>query len=681
MSEVIQPINGLKHWRYFIDADNVFHLEFNKHETNVNTMDQDVIAELAVVIQTAKDAKPKALILTSAKKSGFIAGADIKQFAHLKTVAAAVSLMHQGQDLFTEIENLPFTTVVVIDGFCMGGGCELALAFDYRIAVDQPKTSIGLPEVKLGIHPGWGGTVRLPKLIGIIKAMPLILTGNALRAVQAKKLGIVSAAVPPRNLRRAINFYINQGKNTKFAGKSFFMNLALVRKFIGGRIRKQLAAKACPEHYPAPFAVVDNWVRFGIRDENKAYKVEAESIAKCMVDPTARNLVDVFFMMEELKSHGKSAQFKAQNVHVIGAGTMGGDIAAWCALRGMTVTLQDREAKYLVPAMTRAKKLYEKKLKLPNLVQQSLDRLIPDVAGYGVAKADIIIEAIFENLQAKQELFRHLERHAPAHAVLATNTSSIPLQEISAVMQNPERLVGIHFFNPVAQMPLVEVVHSASTSPTVVAAAQAFVVQIGKWPLAVDSQPGFFVNRVLMPYLMEAVLLYEEGVEAKTIDRAAVAFGMPMGPVRLADQVGLDICLSVANNLAAACGMQVPEKLKELVANGHLGCKTGKGFYTYSSKDKADKPTADTTGIPADVSDRLILAMVNEAMACLRRGVVASEQECDAGMIFGTGFAPFRAGPMHYARARGIDNIIAALERLSAKYGARFTPDVGWHSI
>jgi 3-hydroxyacyl-CoA dehydrogenase/enoyl-CoA hydratase/3-hydroxybutyryl-CoA epimerase len=358
---------------------------------------------------------------------------------------------------------------------------------------------------------------------------------------------------------------------------------------------------------------------------------------------------------------------------------MGGDIAAWCAVQGMNVSLQDREPKYIAPAIDRARKLFTRRLREPRLVNAAMDRLMPDHRGHGVARADVVIEAIFENLEAKQDLFRTIEPRLKRGALLATNTSSIRLEDLRVALSEPAQLVGLHFFNPVAQMPLVEVIRAEGADADAFAFALAFAKRIGKLPLPCSSAPGFVVNRVLMPYLMEAFRAGEEGIPLPLIDRAATDFGMPMGPVELADTVGLDVCLSVAQVFAREFGVEVPDRLREMVERKQLGRKSGQGFYAWR-KGKPVKPEAQGSA-SADLGDRLVLAMLNEAVACLREGVVADADLLDAGVIFGTGFAPFTGGPVNYARQRGIDNVVAALRALRERYGDRFQPDAGWAAL
>ncbi len=407
---------------------------------------------------------------------------------------------------------------------------------------------------------------------------------------------------------------------------------------------------------------------------------EANSVARLIQGSKVRNLVRVFFLQTRLKGLGDKKSFAPRHVHVIGAGTMGGDIAAWCALRGFNVTLQDREAKFLGNAFKRAHRLYAKRLKATAERNAALDRLIPDIHGDGVARADVVIEAIFEDIDAKHAIYRDIEPRMKPGAVLATNTSSIPLETLATALQEPDRLVGIHFFNPVAMMPLVEIVKTESSSQQTIQHAIAFTQQIGKLPLPVKSSPGFLVNRILMPYLVEAFTLYDEGLAPEAIDKAATDFGMPMGPVELADTVGLDICYSVAQNLSQAFGIDVPAGLKKFVDSKQLGKKSDRGFYQY----KKGKPIKDKDADPGDqkmIQNRLIFRFLNEAVACLQEEIVEDQDLLDAGIIFGTGFAPFRGGPMNYTLEQGVEAIMHSMTDYTASYGARFEPVEGWSQL
>jgi 3-hydroxyacyl-CoA dehydrogenase/enoyl-CoA hydratase/3-hydroxybutyryl-CoA epimerase len=443
----------------------------------------------------------------------------------------------------------------------------------------------------------------------------------------------------------------------------------------------QVRARARPEHYPSPYAIIDLWREHGARGA-AAYEAEARSIATLMVGDTSRNLVRVFLLQDRLKNLGGKSKVPFERVHVVGAGVMGGDIAAWCAQRGLNVTLQDRELKYIEPAMQRTRVALEKRLKDAGKAAELMTRMTPDVAGDGVPRADVIIEAIFENAEAKHELFARVEPRMKADAILASNTSSIMLEQLDDKLPDPARLVGLHFFNPVAQMPLVEIVRGAESGDTAIQKAIAFTRRIDKLPLPCRSAPGFLVNRVLVPYLYEAMFALQDGIPIETIDEAALRYGMPMGPVELADVVGLDVCKHVGDIVSSALNKQKPDtsRLDALIAAKKLGRKTGEGFYVWKD-GKAVKSGSPVPEPPHDLEDRLILALANECAAVLREKIVADADLIDAGVIFGSGFAPFRGGPLTYARARGIDAVVNRLEDLARAHGARFTPDDGWSEL
>lgn len=648
-----------KNWRLETDNDQILWLYFDKANASVNTVDRPVMEELSDIINTlAEDRVHKGVILASGKKNGFIAGADIAEFTRFKDIDQAVLVLTTGQEILNRLEALKIPVVAMIDGFCLGGGLEIALACHYRVAEESGKTRLGLPEVKLGIHPGWGGTVRLPRLIGAPQALNLILSGHTVSGKAAAKLGFVDVAVPKRQLVHAAKYYAlnNPGRHKPTTLQSL-TNQKLVRQVLAYYLRKQVAKKANPLHYPSPYDVLDNWEHVGV-DGNAAYLREAKTCGKLFFSDTCQNLVRVFFLQDRLKGLAKESHFVPKHVHVIGAGTMGGDIAAWCAAQGLTVTLQDLEPKFIAPAIKRANKMFKEKFKEPYLVQRAMDHLIPDVEGNGISKADVIIEAVVEDLAIKQATFKMIESKAKPTAILATNTSSIPLDEINTVLQQPERLVGIHYFNPVAKMQLVEIVKGNRTSQEIVDKAISFVRKIDRLPLPVKSSPGFLVNRILMPYLLEAVELVKEGVPMTAIDKAMTNFGMPMGPITLADTVGLDVCLSVAKYLSTYFNIPVPAQLIEKVEQRKLGRKTGEGFYKYDKNGKQIKPEEKAYDKPLeDISNRLVLTMLNESFKCLREGVVADGDLLDAGMVYGTGFAPFRGGPIHYAKTQGINEL------------------------
>ena len=633
----------LRHWRIERATDGIAWLTFDKADSSTNTLSAAVLEELRAALGGLTADPPKGLVICSGKQNGFIAGADVDEFGQLKNVDEAIALVKRGWDVFNQLEGAPYPTLALVRGFCLGGGMELSLACRYRVVVDDPATRLGLPEVMLGIVPGWGGIKRLPRLIGAPAALDLLLSGKTVDARRAKKLGLADECVPLRIMENAARGVLLARPAPRQAPFPLSLTLAKpVRPIIAAQARRQVEKRARREHYPAPYAILDIWAKYD-GDALAAPPTDPASIAHLLQTPTAGNLIRVFKLQERLKGFGRDSDFAARHVHVVGAGTMGGDIAAWCSLRGLRVTLQDQNADRLAPAFGRAAKLFAQRLKDPLRVRDALDRLTPDVAGDGTARADVVIEAIFENLEAKQQLFKLLQSRAKPTALLATNTSSIPLEQIGAALADPGRLIGLHFFNPVPRMMLVEIVTGAATRPELTSQAAAFARQIDKLPLPVKSARGFLVNRILAPYLMEAMRCVDEGIAPETVDEAALAFGMPVGPIELADTVGLDICLAVGKMLGADAAP--PKKLTELIAAGHLGRKTERGFYDWSG-GKAAK--AKPGIVPQGLTERLIQPLLAEAQAALREGIVADADLVDAGAIFGTGFAPFTGGPLHY---------------------------------
>jgi 3-hydroxyacyl-CoA dehydrogenase / enoyl-CoA hydratase / 3-hydroxybutyryl-CoA epimerase len=668
-----------KHWRLETDGERIAWLTFDLQGGSANTLGSEPMTELNDRLTEVASSAPRALVIRSGKDGGFIAGADITEFGKLTDLEEAFRLARAGQQVFDRLEALPMPTVAAIHGFALGGGLELALACDYRVGADDGKLNLGLPEVMLGVHPGFGGTVRMPRLIGVPAALDLMLTGKSVRAEEALKLGLVDRLVPRAELfdaARKIALAPPARRRPPFAQR--LLAWPGVRNLVAAQARKQVERRARPDHYPAPYAILDLFVHHGASGE-AAYVAEARSIARLFLTDQSRSLVRVFFLQNRMKALGGKSARKFARVHVVGAGVMGGDIAAWCASRGLSVTLQDREMKYVEPALKRARAFFEKRARDPAKAAEMAERLKADVEGAGVPDADIVIEAIFENADAKRELYAKIEPRLKAGAILATNTSSIVLEKLAERLADPGRLVGLHFFNPVAKMMLVEIIHSEHTRAEVVEDALAFTRRLDKLPVPCRSSPGFVVNRVLMPYMTEAMLAADEGVPLALIDRAAVEFGMPMGPIELADTVGLDVASHVGKILAEAFGLPVPRGTAELLAAGHVGRKSGRGYYEWRD-GKPVKPPASGRA-PDDLTDRLILQYLNEAAACLRERVVEDADLLDAGMIFGTGFAPFRGGPLHYARARGVREIVARLEALAATHGPRFKPDPGWAAL
>jgi 3-hydroxyacyl-CoA dehydrogenase / enoyl-CoA hydratase / 3-hydroxybutyryl-CoA epimerase len=670
-------------WRLEFDAEQIAWLTFDKPGSSANLLSQPVLRELERLLQSVAQQQLRGLVIRSAKASGFIAGADIHEFPSLESSTAALDLVRQGQRTFARIEALPCPTVAAIHGFALGGGLELALACRYRVAVGDSKLNLGLPEVQLGVHPGFGGTVRSVRLLGVRAAMNLMLTGRSVRADRAGKIGLVDRLVErASDLDAAARQLVLSAPPPRRASlPERALSWPGMRALLRPMLLRQVRAHARREHYPAPYAMIDLWSRYGARGE-AAFVAEAESFVALIRGDTARGLIRVFLLQDRLKGLAGKNRGSFERAHVIGAGVMGGDIAAWCALRGLKVTLQDRELKWIEPALLRARALFEKRLPIPAERAQAAERLSADVAGAGVGQADVVIEAIFEDLDAKRALYAAAEPRMQPAALLATNTSSLTLETLSPSLEDPGHFVGLHFFNPVAQMPLVEVVHSAQTRPAILSAALAFTRRIDKLPLPCRSSPGFLVNRVLFPYLHEALHAAGEGIAFNAIDRAAVDFGMPMGPIELSDVVGLDVLLHVGEIITRELQREPPpytEKLRQRVQAGQLGRKSAQGFYRW----QAGKIVRDDSRMPPppDLSDRLILVLVNECVACAREGIVEDVDLIDAGVIFGSGFAPFRGGPINYARTRGIDACVARLRELELRYGSRFRADPGWSSL
>jgi 3-hydroxyacyl-CoA dehydrogenase/enoyl-CoA hydratase/3-hydroxybutyryl-CoA epimerase len=667
------------HWRLETEADHIAWLTFDQHGSSTNTLGSAPMRELDERLAEIEATRPRAVVIQSAKSGGFVAGADITEFGGLTDLEQAYRLVRAGQLVFDRLEALPMPTVAAIHGFALGGGLELALACDYRVAADDGKLNLGLPEVMLGVHPGFGGTVRMPRLVGAPAALDLMLTGKSVRAEEALKLGLVDRLVPRDKLADAAREIARAAPAPRRPplGQRI-LAWPLARNFVVSQARKQVARRANPAHYPAPYAILDLFERHGASGA-AAFEDEARSIARLFLSEQSRNLVRVFFLQNRMKALGAQSTRKFARVHVVGAGVMGGDIAAWCASRGLSVTLQDREQKYVEPALARAREFFAKRARDPAKSAEMAARLTADIEGHGVPEADIVIEAIFENADAKRDLYAKLEPRMKPGAILATNTSSIVLEDLARNLADPGRLVGLHFFNPVAKMMLVEIIRSAQTHSEIVEDALAFTRRLDKLPLPCRSSPGFVVNRVLMPYMTEAMLAADEGVPLALIDRVAVEFGMPMGPIELADTVGLDVASHVGKILADAFGLPVPRGTAELLAAGHLGRKSGRGYYEWRDGRPAKLESAGRA--PDDLADRLVLQYLNEAVACLRERVVEDADLLDAGMIFGTGFAPFRGGPLHYARARGVPAIVARLEALAKRHGPRFRPDEGWAAL
>ncbi len=643
-----------KHWTFEIDFEKIGWLTIDTPKAPVNVLSRESLTELKQLVDRFEDLiasdELAGIVLLSSKPSGFIAGADVTEFDDMADYAVLPKALEQTHALFRQIEKLKAPVVVGVHGFCLGGGLELALACHYRIAVNDEKTRIGFPEVKLGIFPGFGGTGRSIRQAGPVDAMQIMLTGRYLRAGAARGMNLVDKLVSHRDqLRWEARKAVMQKRQSKPAPflKSV-MAKAPIRGMIAKKMREEAAKKARPEHYPAPFSLIDLFEEHG-DDWLAMSNGEIERFTPLLLSDTSANLRRVFFLSEGLKKQGLRGAKKPSfaRVHVIGGGVMGGDIAAWCALRGLSVTVQDLDMDRINPALQRAKKLFQKRLKMPQAVKAAMARLQADVEGKGIARADVIIEAVVEKLEIKQTIFKNAEANMKPGAILATNTSSIELEKIASVLKDKSRLIGLHFFNPVAQLPLVEVIRSKYNSDEAAALGASFALAIGKSPVIVKSETGFLVNRVLMPYMLGAVERVEKGEAKEVIDAAALAFGMPMGPIELMDTVGLDVGKSVAEELGHPVGDDT--QFAKLLAAKKLGRKTGEGFYVWE-KGKAQKGETPAHADLAGLGRELVQPLVDECEKCVAEGIVANADLADIGVIFGTGFAPFLGGPLKARR-------------------------------
>ncbi len=651
----------LKDWRYSVDVENIAWATFDREGESQNSLSRRALEELGVIVETAEKAALAkqiiGLVIQSGKDKGFIVGADVREFEQLTDIKSVIDNVSTANALLDRLEKLPVTVVCCIHGFCLGGGLELALACHYRIATRDDATRLGFPEVKLGIFPGFNGTVRSIRQAGAMAAMPMMLAGSMVRAPAARGMGLVDELVPaasnlPWAARKAV---LRKRKSRPAAGFKALASSWPVRGFLANKMRTETAKKVRAAHYPAPFRLIDLFAKFGGRPK-RMKTAETEMFAPLMVSDTSRNLRRVFKLSEMLKAQApKNLDWKPLRVHVIGAGVMGADIAGWCVASGMEVTLQDLSPDAITKGIAAQSKTLKRKFKTKALQDAAKQRLIADPMGLGISRADVVIEAIVERVEVKQKLFAEIEGKLKPGAVMATNTSSIMIEDIAKPLLDPGRLIGIHFFNPVAQMPLVEVIKGATTRDSEIAKGCAFVAAIDKFPLITKSSPGFVVNRVLGPYMMAAMERMEKGETKENIDEAARAFGMPMGPIELADTVGLDVCAHVGKILGRSAE---GSKLEALVKAGNVGKKSGRGFYVWKD-GKAEKGgvTADAAKLET-LGRALVEPLIAECEKVRDEGVVANADLVDAGVIFGTGFAPFRGGPLHFKANEAKSNVM-----------------------
>jgi 3-hydroxyacyl-CoA dehydrogenase/enoyl-CoA hydratase/3-hydroxybutyryl-CoA epimerase len=665
---------NLKHWHFHIDFEQIAWAVIDVAGQSQNTLGRAQFEELEAILRAAeegaRDKTVRGLIIMSGKEKSFIAGADIREFDDLATEDQVIEVVHAGTGVFDRIETLPVPVVAAIHGFCLGGGLELSLACHYRIASREAGTRLGLPEIKLGIIPGLNGVARWLRQSGPLLAMPNILAGRMLRPSQARAAGIVDQLVPTHHeLRWAARKAVQQKRKSERRGTYLAPAMAFeaARSYLAKRMRKETAEKVREEHYPAPFRLIDLFEKYG-GSYQALKREETKTFAPLMVSEQSRNLRRVFRLSEMLKAEAPKQSFKPLRAHVVGAGTMGADIAMVCVAQGMEVSLQDNSAEAVDKALLRAKPFFKQRLRSDAEAAKAMERLIADPSGAQVHRADVVIEAIFENLEVKQKLFAAIEAKLKPGALLATNTSSLPIEQIASALKDPGRLIGLHFFNPVPALPLVEVVRGPQSCEEEVRKGAGFVTHIDKFPLIVKSVPGFLVNRVLAPYMFDALRRVAEGAPKEKIDAAAEKFGMPMGPVELVDVVGLDVALSVAKVL----NMPTPDDnpLMRLVAQKKLGKKTGEGFYKWvGGKVQKMAFLADQTELSVLGRD-LVNPLIDECEKALAEGVAASADHIDAGVIFGTGFAPFRGGPLHYREAIEHTHIAAQAEAEATAHAA-----------
>jgi len=657
--------------------DDVVTITFDQENSIANVFNEDMFAELDDHLRFIEDHQGdfRGVIFKSAKPSIFIAGADLKSFADDPTKERISYLIKLGQQTFNRIEDLRIPTVAAIHGACLGGGYELALACDHRVATLDSATKIGLPETMLGILPAWGGSTRLPRMIGIAGAMGIILAGKVVVPKLALKLGMVDRAVYKENLDATAKALLHNGKKRY---KSHLLNKFPLKYIAKSKATKNVM-KTTGGVYPAPLKAIDVMINGLSVSRDESLKLEQEAFAELLSSDVASNLVSIFFLQERSKKTPGDKDFKVKNAAVIGAGVMGAGIAQWISSRGIKVLLKDIKPEFVAKGIASINKLYsdavKKRVMTKSEAAAKLDGVTPITKSLPMKKVDLVVEAAIEKLDIKQNLFAELETLVRDDTILATNTSALSIVDIADKMEHKERVVGIHYFNPVHKMKLVEVVRGECTSEETVLKATQFVKKTGKLPVVVKDSPGFLVNRILMPYLIEAVHLASGDVGIERVDKLLRKFGMPMGPFRLIDEVGGDVCQHVADDLLNRLSTKFPNSnaLRKMIELGHLGKKSKRGFYKYSRgksngiSSKVPTGSLDIICTDDEIVDRLVLIMVNEAVRCLEEGVVDSPKDVDFGMIMGTGWAPFRGGPISYCDNEGAKNVVERLQALAKK--------------
>lgn len=687
-----------KNLRLTVRPDGVAVVTFDTPGSPVNVLSSGLLAEVEEMLDTIeKDPRIKAGVLFSAKPDTFIAGANLEEVLAMKTEKEASDFSRRGQALLNRLEDGRKPYIAAIHGAALGGGLEVALACHYRIATDHPKTVLALPEVMLGLLPGGGGTQRLPRLIGLPKALPMLLTGKRIRARDAKRMGLVDALTAPAGFletacRAAVDLVEGRlnPERDDLALPDRVAALGPIRGYILKTARESVEKKT-EGLYPAPFFIVD-CVAAGLSDGASAgYRKESELFSKLVVNPGSKNLIRLFDVMTELKKEKEPVEPRSvKKLAVLGAGLMGQGIAA-VSLPMNPVVLKDVADSSLGGAARAIRQSLDKRVR-----SGALPRLERDQQWFGltltldpasVAGADLVIEAVFEDIGLKRKVLAETEAHISAEAVYASNTSALPIKEIAAKAKHPERVLGMHYFSPVPKMPLLEIIRWEKTSPQALATARAYGQGQGKTVIVVEDGPGFYTTRILAPLLNEAILLLEEGAEVRELDRAMKKFGFPVGPCALMDEVGIDVAAHVSKDLGKAFehrGLKAPASLGELFAAGYSGRKGGKGFYLYPRERVREKPVNDEVyrffGAerrpvdPAVAAERMALAMVNEAIHCLGEEILHSPRDGDAGAILGLGFPPFLGGPFRYADSRGIAALSGHLEDFASRFGERFAP-------
>lgn len=668
----------------------------------VNVLTDQVVDELAAVIRRFEEGEPgvRAVVIASGKPGVWIAGADVEQLMGIRTAADGEALSRAGHALLQRLERLKIPVVAAIEGVALGGGLEIALACAYRLASDSPKTKLGLPEVQLGLLPGAGGTQRLPRLVGLANALDLMLTGKQLDSRRARKIGLVDEVVPApilldRSRRAALE--LAEGRIAARAGRRrgsplWMENLPGARAVIFRKARKDVLERT-QGLYPAPLTILEV-VEDGIESPLEVgLELEAAAFGELAVTPEAASLIHVFFASTAAKNEpGLTAPAEPRNVNrvaIAGAGFMGAGIATVTAESGMRARLKDvapdAVARGMATASRSIRKRAERRRRPEHAIIAILDRLEGTHEYTGFGTTDLVIEAVFEDIEVKRQVLREIEAAVPPDTVIASNTSTIPIAELAAATAHPERVVGLHFFSPVEKMPLVEIIMTPTTDPGVVATCHAFAKRIGKTPIIVNDAPGFYVNRILGPYMNEAAILLEEGVPMEDIDDAMTAWGFPVGPITLYDEVGLDVAAKSGAILAEASGGRVApsQVLEKMLGDDRKGRKNGRGFYRYKNGERSDPDddvyellgVRDQKTIPeTEIQERLALGMINEAVRALEEGVVRSAADGDVGAVFGIGFPPFRGGPFWYLEANGTGPVLERLRRLEEVYGPRFAP-------